>query len=83
MIEKSDGSFAYYVCLIERQFDDYLMFATASRAPKKVLDALKDRTHAPIFISKEDEKLPAEQWGKILHSFENRGGYYFSMLGEL
>lgn len=80
LLKDKAGKLKYFICMLERQFDDYLAFANTSRASSKVLDGLKNRTHAPVFLSEENGKLPAKDWEKILYPFEKKEGYYFCFI---
>jgi DNA-binding response OmpR family regulator len=80
LVKRKTGNLKYFICMLERQFDDYLRFASASRASSRVLDGLSKRTHAPVFASEEDRNLPAKDWEKILHPFEKKDGYYFCFI---
>lgn len=74
---------SYYICMLERQFDEYLDIAITSRASLKIIDDLKKRKQAPVFISEDDYKLSAEHWEKIMHSFEKKDDHYFCIIEKL
>jgi len=76
LLKTKTGDIKYFICMLDRQFDDYLSYA-ASRADQKILDGLKNRTHAPVFRCTEDYKLPIALWDKITYPFEKGDGYYF------
>lgn len=80
LIKTNTGKIKYFICMLERQFDDYLSFANTSRAPSRVLECLKNRTHAPVFALEENDKLPAKEWEKIFYPFEKKDGYYFCFI---
>ncbi len=80
LIKTKAGNIKYFICMLERQFNDYLGYASAARASQKVLDGLRNRTHAPVFTSEEDNKLPAKDWENIFYPFEKKDGYYFCFL---
>lgn len=70
------GKRMHFMCLVERQFDEYLDIATNSDAPDEIVEKLKNRTHAPVFLTEGDYKLSAQEWDKIMYAFENSGECY-------
>ena len=75
------GKVKYLICTLERQFDEHLDVAIAARASSEVIVGLKKRSHAPVFTSEEDYKLPVSEWAKLMHSFERKEGYYCCFIG--
>lgn len=76
------GQKTYFICIIERQFDEYLDIAVAAQAPGEIIEKLKSRTHAPVFISENDYKVSAKDWERITYSFTKEGRYYYCYISS-
>lgn len=74
------GKKIYFICMTDRQFIEYEDIAITSRASVEIINQLKKRTHAPVFISKEAYKLQPKDWKNILHRFEKKNEYYFCVV---
>ncbi len=74
------GKHIYFMCMVERQFDEYLNIANNGGASKDVIEKLKNRTHAPVFLTEGDYKLSAEKWIDLMKSFEKKEEHYYSLI---
>ncbi|MES2203975.1 MAG: hypothetical protein V4496_02015 [Pseudomonadota bacterium] len=76
------GKHIYFMCMIERQFDEYLNIANNGGASSDVIEKLKSKTHAPVFLAEGDYKLSAQAWENIVYRFDKKDGYYFCVLNQ-
>lgn len=71
------GEKIYFINMIERQFDEYLDVAINAGAPSDIIEKLKNRTHAPVFLKSKDYQLSPKHWLNIM-KIMNKNDYGYS-----
>lgn len=72
-----NGKRIYLIYMHDRQLDEYFDVAVTARVSNEIIEKLKNRTHAPVFTSEKEYKLPVEEWLSIMRPMEkNEVGYF-------
>ncbi len=89
-----NGSFLFLNCegkptwLVVRSvqaLEDHIVFAEDSKAPKGIVDVLKNREKLAFLFSERDQHLPAIQWLPYLHSAQPIPGindFYYAVITD-
>lgn len=74
------GNKKYLICMIEKQFNEYLNIAEMAGVSSEMTNKIKNRQQAPVFLSEDDYKLSAKNWESISYPFEKKDEYYFCLI---
>lgn len=82
LLISKNGIRYYFSGFDDSQLEEYLDIAQNAKIDGAMIKKIKNKTHAPILIKDEDYKIPASNWGCLLHPIEHKGSGYYCVISE-
>ena len=83
LIISSQGIHYYFIVLLDVQLNEYIDIARDSDIQPRLLAKIKSKKYAPIFLRKEDYKIPASNWDIILHPIKKKNEYFYCVISDI
>ena len=80
-----EGKPTWFVVRSVQALEDHIVFAEDSKAPKGIVDVLKQRVKLAFLFSERDQHLPAIQWLPYLHPAQpipNINNFYYAVITD-
>lgn len=79
LLKTKDGSLKYLIFILDRQFDEFIGYAK-NGATDVIKQQLEKKSHAPVVLTTDAEKISPKDWAGIMYPFEKKDGYYFCFI---